>query len=929
MSRKLRLLTPEETLTEPGKHRPFASLTLIGYQALWHPSLLAETDELPTRVAPDEVRLDDAVLAIVPEPLLEKIPPEIREALGREPHKLLVVTSEHVGLDGPDQLLEPLGLPTGDDDQLRRDFYAFAYAYLGLYVLFVGMEHDDQVDGWAVLNDMQSAAEAYVEGNVEQSRGSLQAAFDFLLNGRQLVYPATINLLDLALYSKQWQVADLEKRVDSNVPFNLIATGAEIEAIAGRDDGMLEKLKSSLEDGSTQLLGGPYDERPWSLLSHESRMWQLDRSSRAYEATLGREVDCFGARKMALAPELPQLLMKFHYQFALHVAFDSGTWPHFRDPKVHWTAPDGSSVDALARVACNAGDPDSAFVIFDDLARSLLDDRTATLPFAHWVHRPAFWFDLILRIDHYAPVFGRFDTFTDFFLNSMTSERPSQTQADEYLSGALKTSAAKGDELAVSRWTKHHQRRGVLETARAFEALSLLAGRDEGCRFDDLEDRIEESCGEPEGDLEQALGEARTSSLNQAVDALLDDAPEGRGILVINPTSYPRRTCFEIEEKVSPSWEGPVRASQPTERGTALIVDVPGWGYTWVPADDAKKGKEETAKPIASGRKLRNERIEVEIDKKTGTIRGIWQPRSGYNRLAQELVHSAGSRSICTSLTITENGPALGEITSKGELLASDGQTRWATFTQRTRLWAHRSFVEVAIELEPVGEVKGDATNYVASRWTWGDEKTPIAVPIGYCLDPSYAAEIESPLLLHLPERHLSATIAPKGLPFHRRINAQQADTLLLVAGERERQFEFTLGIDLPLPWTAAYESLWPIGIKSVTKGPPSCGTTASLAKLHPPSIVGTRLLPGRGEETGIELRLAETQGESRRASLTLGAPTQSACLTNGRGELVFQVDASSEALSLDFSSFEYIQLEARLKREHASGEDESTAESG
>src|SRR5204862_182270 len=70
--------------------------------------------------------------------------------------------------------------------------------------------------------------------------------------------------------------------------------------------------------------------------------------------------------------------------------------------------------------------------------------------------------------------------------------------------------------------------------------------------------------------------------------------------------------------------EGPLRASQFTDEGVWAVVDLPAFGYAWVPKEsDLELPPAPTGALSVRGRVLRNESMLVEIDPATGGLRGL------------------------------------------------------------------------------------------------------------------------------------------------------------------------------------------------------------------------------------------------------------------------------------------------------------------
>jgi alpha-mannosidase len=903
----LYLLVPPDLLSKPETQRELAPLVLSAYQALWHPSLLTRAEALPSCRDLADVPHDSDALLAVPSPCLESATDLVRNDVASSGATILLVNPQHVGSSGPGKLLESLALEKGDEN-LLLDFFALGFAHLGLQIFFEQMGHENPIDPWALWDAVRLAANYYLANQTESTRDQLGVVFDLLLNHRQTVYPATINLVDLALLPPSCSAAELSARTHWKAPCNLILSGREVDELAQRHRNVIDVVRSAVESGRMELLGGAYDGRPWSLLPFESRCWQLDCSASAFAEHLGRPVDCFAARTMTLVPDLPQLLMKHQYRYALHASFDPARIPHFVDAKLHWTAPDGSVIEALARTARDAGAESDCLRLFAEIARAATTERSATLPLAHWINSAAAWYWWLLRVNEYADVFGRFQTFTDYFLNSSFPDRPTHTRTEEYCSKALELAVNRNEVNPIGRWVCHHRRRARFDALRVLAALSHFAACEPVASLDDLEDRVE---GEAAG-VDVQLDELEAGSMSRLADLLVADSPRQPGVLVFNPSSFPRRICLELGK----IWESPlpierpVVAYQETTETAAVVVDLPGWGFAWLPRRGRPEVRQPSTAAMAKGRRLRNDHIEVEIDAKTGGIRGIWPVRTGYSRLGQQLVFATGSKMVGRKWSVTASGPAYGEIVSEGELVTGDGGRHLAAFCQRVRVWLGKPIVELHIRLEPRLEPTGDPLqSYFACRWAWPDEKAHVMPACGFVLQTSRVADMEAPELLELRERNLITDILPRGLPFHRRTGYRMADTLLIVPGETAREFEIAVALDMAHRWAAVNESLWPVITRPVENGPPKSGSTGWLAHLNAPNVLCTRVLPASAE-TGIRLRLIETSGRPTSARLRFSRNPKSARLVNARGELIFDVPSTEDSVPIELAAHEMVEVE-------------------
>ncbi|MGL4461630.1 MAG: hypothetical protein ACRC1K_05705 [Planctomycetia bacterium] len=904
--------------------KPEASSVVAGYLALWHPALLAHAESMPALVAPDALpEPAGGVLLLLATDLHGKLPPDAAaklESLKQAGGRVFTVEDGDAFLDDPGRLLDALGLATGDDD-LKRDFFALGYAVLGLKVLLHRMEQTASLDEWGVHDRAKAAAVAWAAADLDGVRTALRTAFESVQTARQSVYPASIHWVDLALappvgeFATTERVAEvLEWRGGREPRWNLILNGETLEAYAAEQPSIVEALRRQLENGGMEILGGPYDDRPWTLLPYESRMWQLTRSAEVYTDRLERDVESFGSRVGVLQADLPQILMKFNFRNALHAAFDGSKHPQFRDPKLYWTAPDGSVIEALGRTPLDASRSGHGLRTFAVLADAVKNDRSPVVALAHWLHQGAPWYDRLVRTADYAPVFGRFQTFSDFFLNTTSPSQPTRTAVDEYSTETIAAATARGVVDPVSRVVRRFARRGRYDAAAALSALAKTIGAVAEASFGELEDAVENADRTEAADfaaVDARIDAARDSALAGLAAKLLDGAPAAPGFLIVNPTPSARRVCLELPGRFAIPAEAPVRAAQVHGDKTVVVVDVPGWGYTWIARAPGDPPAGAARGVTVSGRRLKNEYVEAEIDPRTGGVRGLWDVRTSYSRIAQQLAFGEKGKAVVGKQTTTAAGPALGEITTEGKILTADGKATAATFKQRTRLWAGRPFLEINIEFELTAPLEGPpADDFLAARWAWPDEKTLLLPAVGYTMQSSFEADFEAPTLFQLRERHLTADVLTHGLPFHRRLSPRHGETLLAVKGETGRRFTLTVGIDLAHPFAATADVAYPAGVVAVEQGPPAQGKTGWLAKLNAPNVTCSRFEPFVDHASGLRLRMTETAGKAVRAELRFARTPTRARLTNARSQLIFDLHKIDDVVPVDFSPHETLQVE-------------------
>ena len=218
--------------------------------------------------------------------------------------------------------------------------------------------------------------------------------------------------------------------------------------------------------------------------------------------------------------------------------------------------------------------------------------------------------------------------------------------------------------------------------------------------------------------------------------ATLDRRP---GYLVINPLNVPRRAAVILPDAaLDLRPEGPLRAAQFTEHGVYAVVDLPAFGFAWVPKEaDLGRPPAVAGALTAKGRRLRNESMEIEIDAATGGIRSVATAGEPMARLGQQLVVTGlldqqgkplASQMRSSRFDIDYGGPALLQATAAGTIVDPRRDSSLASFTQRYRLWSGRPILEIEITLSDLDiswlerASRADPWSvYLACRWAWPD----------------------------------------------------------------------------------------------------------------------------------------------------------------------------------------------------------------
>jgi alpha-mannosidase len=139
-------------------------------------------------------------------------------------------------------------------------------------------------------------------------------------------------------------------------------------------------------------------------------------------------------------------------------------------------------------------------------------------------------------------------------------------------------------------------------------------------------------------------------------------------------------------------------------------------------------------------------------------------------------------------------------------------------------------------------------------------------------------------------------------------------DTLLVVRGETRRQFRLGVGFDLAYPLPAALELISPALAIPDAGPPPRPAASSWLFHIDARNVVATHWesLTEEGRVVGFRVRIVETEGRAGRATLRAFRPLASARQTDFLGHTLADLRVDGDAVLLDFTAYEWLQVEAR-----------------
>lgn len=934
---------------------PAASL-LNSFVVAWHPALLAATEVLPHwRRADEPAAVHANQLIFVPTVSDDWLPHGWVEDARKT--GATVISGFHDRIEMETAALLALSEPVEVSRDLVADFYSLGFCWLQVELLSRHMRNFSNVDEGRMHQRAVAAAKAAVANDVEATQTHLRGCFELLLEARERFYPVECYLIDLCLTFNDLAVERLIEELGRDVPVSLLATATDIHALCEKSPGLQTALKSACDAQRACIVGGEERETPLPLLPLESVLHQFNRGHESWQEWIGRSPIVWGRRKYGLATPLPQLLVKLGFKAALHVVLDDGIYPDHEYTKLRWRGTDESIIDALSRIPLAADSAASYLRYPVRMAESMDHDQVAGLIFARWPDVAAPWFEDLRRSQKYAPVLGRFVTLQHFFESTELPGQLSTYQSHEYFPPYLIQSLARREADPISRFADHLLRRRRFDVAMWCRNLSrammkqVIESADTNQAERDLEAAAPESDAAAVAKANEVLATTEASWPRELSRLVMHGASQQSGFLLINSLSFTRRVCVSLPGlKSLPAIAGPIKAAHVDAahpEQSVVVVEVPGAGYAWIPADERATAAPAPKPPLVEDLVLRNEWFEVVINEQTGGIGHVRLHEQRDKRLSQQLsFRFARERTIgsgeeaytsqyaemrCTGREIVCAGPVRGEVATTGQIVDQLSGERLASFRQTIRVWRARPIVEIDVELSDLKVPDGDPwNNYFASRFAWGDLTSAVTRSIFHTAQGFGGERFETSDYIEAASTTERLTIVPHGLPYHRKSGQRMVDSLLVAAGETRRQFKFTIAVDAAYPLEAAWNATTPLAVIPTDSGPPGSGPSGWFFHLDARNVQLTRVMglmdsPNDSlatgdadtmplpEGAGFAVRLLETEGRAKQVRLQAFRQPIYARKRDFQGKTLSELVLDGNAVVINMGAFEVVDIELRF----------------
>ena len=884
---------------------------LAGWTVLWHPYLLVSTNQIPSWCRADQPPDQwENVLAVLPVASENRFPDQLRDKITTGGGKYVPCAPSRREL--MKQLISEGFLPeisTPESAELLQQFFALGYCYLQVQLMTRQLRYATHLDQAVFEDHLLQAAKAFQADNFEFTKQMLQSCFDQLGQERDHFYSHDTHIVEVILVAATTLGAKLDAELARPQPLNLLINGELLQKLAEVNPSAFERIKERIKNGTLSLIGGSYSDLAHPLLDADSIRRDLSRGLTAFEKLVGHKPTVFGRYKDGITPHFPTILRRFGYQGALLLAWESGAYPEATQVKSAWEAPDGTAIDTLSGSVIDGSNSDSFLGMGTRLGQSLDHDHISTMIIAHWPgHCSEFIQDHARTTDH-TPALGKWMAAERYFEITAHPYHQERLSANDFKPNFLTQSVGANEIDPVSSLVRFHQLTARLRQTQTISILaeqlkSLFSTKPASTERDtdvisnlkpqptlpqldpqltqlwtSIDCELQKYSGIPKTCAEQ-IEKALTNLTDQKLQELAALISKGvknatPGVMIINPTYTPRRLQWSDAQGITCQGNDTALYAQLSgNKGVRTIVDLPPCGYLWssqTAAASAPKGKLPRSAALASNDgTLGNEFMEVQLDRNTGHLKSLHVPKTRGNRLSIQLsIHDPRGGGTAERpyavmkvdrLVLAESSAVYGEIVAFGGLWFD--KEKAAEYQMSYRIWRGSRLLQLNIQIDLKRSLLEEPwSSYVALRTAWANESAVLFGVLGGNRQTLPRGRLISPNFIEIDEVDYRTTLCFGGIAYHRRNNDRFLDSLLMVRGETNREYQVSVGVDLPEPTIVSETSLIsPLKITGVP-GPPISGPSTWFFAVEPPTVLVqplASLYDKNGSLCGIRLMVRE-----------------------------------------------------------------------
>ena len=955
-----------------------ASSLLNAFSVAWHPWLLSAADCLPAFKQAEATELPTGQhIVLIPECSEDWLGHEWKDHFDDTLSVVLYQCSDRAEWLSKIEQHFATEFSSVNTDLLNH-FFALGTCHLQVALLSRRMHHYVDPDHYLLESEALAAARAAISGNSELAHDHLRRCFECLLDCREQFQPVNCYLVDLCLPSDQTTAEDLGDLFERSRALSLICSGKELCQFDRESSRFRSQIVAAVLDGRLSLMTGHQNELRTSLGSLSTVYSDIAQLPDWLKDIAIQSPLHWARRRFGMSSSLPALLRHFAFRSALHVVLDDGIYPDREYGQLSWRGGDGTVIPAVSRIPL-AIDGASSFLRFADrFTESMQEDSCAVMMLARLPNVQTPWLQDLQIACSYAPVLGAFVTMSDFIDQTGDNSIGTKFDEGEYLSPYLIQSSVLKTESPVSSPAELYGKRALLESCSQLDAIcTILKPRqcnpvaidaiewrlnEEEARRIDSGDGNTDTAAEQLGrlvDIAQDIVDSTRDIVKRLAELLPFHDADVRGVLVANPLPWKRSESMVWpsdlklpgrSECITDAWH---QSSQ-----TYLNIEVPAGGFVWLCEADGGKSAVTPAvtqgKPLAENLLLRNRFFEVEVSESTGGLLAVRFHHQRANRVSQQVsfrypdaknvktdegedeVVTSYARTRLLSSRILNSGSAIGEVETTCEITDVSTNALLARFRQTFRVERNSTLLKLRIDFDEVAvPVQGNPwMTYFACRFAWDNEAASITRSMLGQASGFRMERFETPDYIEVADSEQRVLIVPHGRPYHRRSGPRMLDSLLIVEGETESSFDFTLDFDQPLPMRAATAAVQPC-VQTQTSGRcPKSADSGWLLGLSAKNVVAARTRVERllvdnvqspdatvadghnvterraGASAIVTVLLQETEGTSARCAIRTVRTPLSARLRLADGTTVSELAVGASGVVVEFSAFQLKEVE-------------------
>jgi len=397
-----------------------ASAILNAWTVAWHPSVICESEGLPSWASVDVPwTREGKIVGIVPEGLAERFsagasPPSVagQRFLHQEASESLLpelIDACRAGMT--------MGFSTGSGSEglsvwqvsFVEDFRSLGLTFLLFERLASRMRSDTNLEQTGFSEVVVESAQAWRKDDPALAREKLAQAFQCLEATRDHFYPVECWCLDLVLFSES-SITALKSELQSPVPASLLADTKTVNCFDKSLSNISDLVHDKVANGSLSVLGSVSGNLPLALMSPEQLDREVAEGRVAWQKAASVLPQIFGCHTGPRASIFLPVLQRLGYQGVLWSSFDGFPMPSAGAARFKWKNESEDQLDALEPKMLDARSSAAVLSLSSILSDAMDHDHMVLIMFCHHAGTATPWFELLRRAASWTNVFGRFCT---------------------------------------------------------------------------------------------------------------------------------------------------------------------------------------------------------------------------------------------------------------------------------------------------------------------------------------------------------------------------------------------------------------------------------------------------------------------------------------------------------------------------------------